>query len=276
VFDFGFLTSAEASLLSKQSNPGIGKFTFTLSTGILNEYLKEHWSPRYAMDPYPAKLWDHELIHIPDSRNDGIRKKLMYSQSLGKWILGHLLRFRSEGIADLAYTLRGHGKHKDFACAIFSLHEEIIKIAHMELPDKKDGRAASLFLKGLEKGSPFYSAGAWMVLHMLQVINEGARFGQISGLVERLQNGETIPDEEIFPLVNHAIHTDCYTFIRSLTNPGIIGRPFLDPGDFTQLGAWSGQIKSHPFNRQSPSSMELINNLQVDALVALYNQFAGK
>jgi hypothetical protein len=273
VIDHFGVFSGEASYFFGRSNPEKGSYVFTVNSTMLYSLLKNYWEGKDTDKPFDEYIWHHEIIHLIDHNNIMIPDRLRVSKSRSKWILNHLLSFRTEGLADLLYNLKGYGKFKSLDEPRVKFRDEMERIINLTF-NKDKGK--NDFQKELRQGAPVYSIGPWMLLHALTCPENPEGVPEAIAIVERMQNGETISDSDLLPIISCALKIGNGTFLNYLTEPGFDGKPFIDPSDMTRLVASTGPVVSHPYGKTGDTETEQLINGQIDILVRGYNQYQNQ
>ncbi|MRS05060.1 hypothetical protein EG832_17870, partial [bacterium] len=211
---------------------------FYISRGLLEEYLKSYWEKDYEIPFLERTALHHELIHVLDKYEEELFG-LGEGRSRGKSVLLHLLRFRSEGIAELLCTLVSGTGVQDISTARNMFEAELYRVFEISWKHPKDYVTLSL---NLPETDTFYEIGPWMILHVLGCPGNPKRFEMIRVVLENLERGRRTGDDIIFPLIRKALEITNFSFLKYLTEPGLDGQPFLSKKDMSLLVNVTGQI----------------------------------
>jgi hypothetical protein len=225
--------SGSRPLRSAEANP-----VFNISRVLLEEYLKSYWVRDYRLPFYESTALNHELLHVLDTFKEedfGLEE----GRSRGKSVLLHLLRFRSEGIAQLLYTLVSGTGIRDIGSARKMFEKELFRVFEISWKHPKDYETLSLSLPDTDT---FYNIGPWMILHVLSCPGNPKRYETINMILDNLKQDIKTGDDIIFPLIRKALEISNFTFLKYLTEPGSDGQPFIDKKEMSLLVNVTGQI----------------------------------
>ena len=159
---------------------------FYISRGLLEEYLKSYWIKDYEIPFFESTTLHHELIHVLDKYEEELFG-LGEGRSRGKSVLLHLLRFRSEGIAELLYTMVSGTGIQDISTARNMFETELYRVFEISWKHPKDYMTLSL---NLPETGTFYDVGPWMVLHVLSCPGNPNGFEMIRVVLDNLETGK--------------------------------------------------------------------------------------
>ena len=158
---------------------------FYISRGLLEEYLKSYWIKDYEIPFLESTTLHHELIHVLDKYEEELFG-LGEGRSRGKSVLLHLLKFRSEGIAELLYTLVPGTGIQDISTARSMFETELYRVFEISWKHPKDYVTLSL---NLPETGTYYDIGPWMVLHVLSCPGNPKGFEMIRVVLGKSETG---------------------------------------------------------------------------------------
>lgn len=252
-------------LRSEESKP-----VFNISRTLLEEFLKNYWIRDYKIPYYQTLVLHHELVHVLDKFEEE-RFGLGDGWSCGKSVLLHLLKFRSEGIAELLSTLVLETEIRDIDYARKMFETELYRVFEISWKHPKDYMTLS---KELPETGSFYDIGPWMILHVLSCPGNPKRFENIETILENLEQGTNPGEDLIFPLIRKALEISNFTFLRYLTEPGLDGHPFIDKKDLSILVNMTGQIGLNVTKDNCFGDRDYrISDYYTGKLIKMYNQW---
>jgi|GEM_PF-4421174 len=257
--------SGSRSLRSVESKP-----VYFISRTLLEEYLRNYFMKGYEMSLRESTAMHHELVHTLDRFQEEFFG-LDEGRSQGKSVLLHLLRFRSEGIADLFHTLVSQNGIIDIAAARKMFELELYRLFEISWKHPKDYEVLSL---NLPETGTFYDIGPWMILHVLSCPGNPRRCELIYLVLENLKRGIRTSDDIIFQLIREALEITNFTFLKYLMEPGLDGQPFIDGKDMSLLVNVTGQIGTKtPKDRSFECRDFQIADYYVNKTIKLYNHW---
>ena len=243
---------------------------FHIKRSLLEEYLYSHWDKDYVIPLVESLTLHHELFHVLDKYREEFFG-LDEGKSRGKSVLLHLIRFRSEGIAELLYTLHSETEIHDIDSARKMFETELYRI--FEISWKHPGDYNKL-ASGLPETYAFYSIGTWMILHVLSCPGNPKGYEMISVVLENLKCGKKTNDDIFFSLIRSALEISNFTFLKYLTEPGSDGQPFIDKKDLSLLVNVTGQIGIKRDKKEVCKNREsMFTDYYVNKVIKLYNRW---
>ena len=187
---------------------------FVTSPLLLSAYLKSYWE-NISLPEFYEYIWDHELVHFFDNSF----KEQLDSDRLSS--VSYLLKFRSEGIADLVFKLRNERPFAGIAQAREAFNDEFKHMINLSLNDAK-----ALF-RSVNQEIP-YKFGPYMILHILGCMETSF----CRNMFQKLEQGEeAFRDTEILQIIQIALTISNADFLKNLAEPGINGAPFVEKED---------------------------------------------
>ncbi|HOX75967.1 MAG TPA: hypothetical protein PLB27_14700 [Bacteroidales bacterium] len=257
--------SGSRSLRSVEKKP-----VYYISRTLLEEYLRNYFKKGYNISPCESTAMHHEFVHTLDRFQEELFA-LNEGRSRGKSVLLHLLRFRSEGIANLLHTLVSDTGIRNMDSARKMFETELYRVFEISWKHPKDFESLSL---NLPETGTFYDIGPWMVLHVLSCPGNPKRCEKINLVLENLKRGIRTRDNIIYSLIREALEITNFTFLKYLTEPGLDGHPFIDKKDMSLLVNVTGQIgMKTPKDRSFDDRDSQIAGYYVNKTIKMYNHW---
>jgi len=264
--DIDGLTNGIAGYMTEESDEPAGKYVFLASITLLEFYLKEFWEQNYKLSHFKKSIWQHELIHLLDHKTDAEARILQRNPNPGALALFYLLKFRSEGIAELYYSVRHNEEISDMSAARKVLSCEIDRMVNLPWHDNEGNETLQT---ELQKTFAPYTSGPWMVMHVMSCPENPERSPQLPEMMERLNKGEKLETQEIIPLLRQTLKLDNYTFLKFLTLPGTDGLPFINREELTSLVKATGNI---PYSKKILAPVNEKHTEEI-LMIDFYNNF---
>ena len=246
------------------------KPVFYVSRTLLEEYLRNYWAKGHIIPLLESTAMHHELVHVLDKFKEE-HFGLGEGRSRGKSVLLHLLRFRSEGIANLLYTLVSGTGIRNIDSARKMFETELYRVFEISWKHPKDYEILSL---NLPETRAFYDIGPWMILHVLSCPDNPKRCEMINLVLENLKRGIRTRDDIIYSLIREALEITNFTFLNYLAEPGLDGQPFIDKKEMSLLVNVTGQIGTKtPKDRSFGDRDSQIADYYVNKTIKLYNRW---
>lgn len=204
--------------------------SFSISRVMLRDSLMSYLSDDFSW--WNIRVWEHEIIHWMDDSLKKYNEETFFGTGdfMGKSFLLHLFGYRSEGLADLSFTLNGGNSITSMELARKEFASEIKRV--FKVPPSRKLIPEST-LRNLNKNSSYY-IGPWMILHVLSCPENRDRFPWTEGMMLKQKNNEGFDPDEIPTMLKSALKIDNYTFLKYLSRPGFDGQPFIT-GDQMRL-----------------------------------------
>ena len=159
-------------------------------------------------------LWEHELIHLLDHWQI-IESNGFFNSSLPQNNLQYyLLKYRSEGLANLFDLLDGKLKtiqsreeaKEKFQNNLDQVQAKILSLTQTSREDRIE----------LYSGYDFYEIGPWIMLDLVDEILSVSELPDAEDLEEKLSQGVSIPDETKLEILKMAFYIDNDWFLSRL------------------------------------------------------------
>lgn len=210
---YGFMLNGNsiAGYNSHDSKPELGVYHLILSSNLLHKWLIVKAESRvFSFDDHYSM--EHELIHLLDHWQ--LVKESVYKSSNEprenlKFVI---LKFRSEGLAELSKLLQGHydsvGSVEE-AASLFRDHWTACRerVAGMERTDEKT--RLELYESYLH-----YSAGPWLVLDMLRTFEGGWHLEIIEQCLATISRKQAVNHETLLKVLKIALRVDLVHFLE--------------------------------------------------------------
>ena len=158
--------------------------------------------------------WEHELIHLIDHW-ESVKSSIFRDSSIPDECYKYfLLKYRTEGIAELYYLLKGgRDDIKKMSEALQRFKDKVEKI-------KKDIFSQSSVSEDLKKiiykDYDFYEVGPWVILNYLKSHEGGFHEDFIDSIINRIENSEVIDQNEILEIIKIALSIKSEDFLKQL------------------------------------------------------------
>jgi len=157
--------------------------------------------------------WEHELVHLLDHW-ESVKSSIYRNSSIPDECYKYfLLKFRTEGIAELYYLLKG-GRED-----VKNMNEALLRFK-----DKVEKRKAGIFSESkvakevketISNDYDFYEIGPWVILNYLKSHEGGFHADFIDPIINRIENSEIIEQNEILETIKIALRIKSEDFILS-------------------------------------------------------------
>jgi hypothetical protein len=209
---FGILLSKQAiaGYNHQDSAPAEGRYLFILSNSLLQRYQISK-AENKPISFHDDQTWEHELIHLLDHWEILKGHLFQSSTKTSEITQASILKFRSEGIADLYYLMHGYYE------SIGSI--EAAKTRFQEyFSDWKEKNALNLNVEEQTRDSflstgLYYTAGPWLVLDLLRDFRGGWFRVTIDQCLDLIQQKKPVDRDTILQVIQTALTVDCRTFL---------------------------------------------------------------
>jgi len=237
---------------------------------LLEEYLSNYWLNAHETPYFAYTALQHELIHVLD-RFQEEQFILAEGRSLGRSLILYLLRFRSEGIAELPCTLLHGSSVSDIETARKMFGDELYRVFEI---CRKHPRDYLMMSSNLPATYAFYELGPWMAMHVLGCQGNPSRSDLVLQVLENLKTVEKNSDEMILRLISEALEITNYSFMKYLEEPGPDGLPFINSWEMGVIVNMTGQTS---LTRRSGDSFKHMDSRIADyyagKMIKLYNKW---
>jgi len=147
--------------------------------------------------------WEHELVHLLDHW-ESVKSSIYRNSSIPEECYKYfLLKYRTEGIAELYYLLKGgRDDVKKMSDALLRFKDKVEKI-------KSDIFSESSVSEELKetiyKDYDFYEVGPWVILNYLKIHEGGFHADFIDSIINRIEKSEIIDQNEILEIIKIAL-----------------------------------------------------------------------
>jgi hypothetical protein len=207
------------------SNASKGSFLFMVSVEALYELICSHWRNASTSLVRKYLMWEHELVHALDHFvNSEFEKMLWVGLKANQFaFLLSWVRYRCEGIAELFPSLNHAVESISQRSSVERMKENIQYLDALDwtLPVTRIELDKAHF-------GDYYDLGVWMILHVLSVVHNGKYFQDILLIKDALEHKKEIQEDLIYRTVRQAVEVDFYTFVKSLSMPGLFKNGFLE------------------------------------------------
>lgn len=205
-------SSSLAGYEYKNSNPGKGKYYFSLDQVLLQKYSA---FINQKIESLPeTNIWEHELIHMIDHWEILKASFLVNSDLPLNNLHYYALKYREEGIANLMDLLDGKIKginSIDRAKEVFAANYARVK-AELANYERTDEKIRSEIFSGYD----FYEVGPWIMLDLLDEIFSLSDKICVKDLERKISNGESLSEELKLEIIREAFHFDTNFFLSRL------------------------------------------------------------
>jgi hypothetical protein len=243
------------------SDAETGNYGFSVSYDVLEEYLKEHFDKKAALRPVTKYMWEHELIHLADHRNLIEFKYHSDSTDVREYFIHYLLKYREEGTADLYFVMKNHGSITDPETAMQKIMDDLKELEKMPWENPDTIKSLEMQLLSLNL---FYTAGPWMVLHVLSCPGNPVMTPLAEEAARKIQKCENVEKDVIVRIIQKALLISNEDFIRYLTLPGLDGKVFIEPGPIEQLAYRLGKINHEREIHPEDEEYNIVNKKLTD------------
>jgi len=195
----------------EDSRPQKGNYIFNLAPLYLMRLLKKV-DNNAEVDMKYNTIWEHELIHLLDHWQ--CVKSSVYNDSdvSSIYFNFYLSQYRTEGIAELYYLLKGgtqdvktmaQAKEK-FQTNVYSIRKLVSDKPILSKNDKDK----------LFKTYDFYELGPWIVLDVLNTFEGGFHTELVSSIVKQVEEGKAIEHDKILEIIKIALRIKLNEFIN--------------------------------------------------------------
>lgn len=195
-----------------KSNPAKGVYVFHVDQSLLNRYLHSFQGNEKAIPD--MNLWEHELIHLLDHWQL-VYSSAFYSSHVAQNNLDYyLLKYRSEGLANLLDLL--DGKLRKFQSRAEAKEQLISKYLQVQSKVQSLPKTTSEIRSEIYDGYDFYEIGPWLMLDMLEDILEAYELESVEELEKKIANCISIPEETKLKVLEMAFMIDNDWFLNGL------------------------------------------------------------
>jgi hypothetical protein len=209
---FGIMLSKNsiAGYNHEDSDPEKGRYIFILSRSLLWKYLA-YKSDGKPLDFHDDHTWEHELIHLLDHK-ESLKGSLFQSSFEPRDILrSSILKFRSEGIADLFYLLHGHHKSVGSIEEARKTFKNLLS-GWMERHMSKV-KVSEEIKVGIELTQLHYTAGPWLILDMLRTFEGHSHREIIEVCLKTISRREAVDQDTILKVIETALRINSQSFL---------------------------------------------------------------
>ena len=205
-------SDALAGYDSHKSNPAKGSYVFHVDQDLLNRYLHYFQGNEKAIPN--MNLWEHELIHLLDHWQIVESRGFFDSNLPQNNLQYYLLKYRSEGLANLFDLLDGKLKtiqsreeaNEKFQNIFSQVQPNVLSLTQTSREDRIQ----------LYSGYDFYEIGPWIMLDMVDEILSVSELPDAEELEEKLSQGVSIPDETKLEILKMAFYIDNDWFLGKI------------------------------------------------------------
>lgn len=214
--DYTGLLLGESSLAAYNyvdSRPEHGYYHFDLTKTYILRQLNNSQAGRDLSLKFTT-TWEHEIVHLLDHWESV--KVSMFQDSLesGSVYKYYILKYRSEGIAELYYLLKGGIEDiKTLQDAKQKLAENITTTRNkLSGVNKISEKEKETILKTYD----FYEIGPWIILDILNSFEGEFHKEFIQTIIADIENRITITDEKILQVIKIALRLKNYEFLERI------------------------------------------------------------
>lgn len=216
---------AAASYLYNYSDGNAGSYLFSVSRPVLCMYLEQVVNNKSISGTSIGTTWHHEFIHAMDHRNICLTAEWDTRNDLNDLWKFYLIKYRQEGIAELYYLLKGHSSFTDLGKARDRVALDLERISGID-PGKATFHKpiSDMVLDNIV----FYSAGPWMVLHVLSLSDHPEVAEKAKFVASNVEDGLVVNDELVFQVIGYALNISNEEFLSGIYKPGWDGYPMIE------------------------------------------------
>lgn len=205
-------SSALAGYDHHRSIPAKGIYVFHLDQSLLNRYLHDlNGNEQAHLD---MNLWEHELVHLLDHWQS-VKASAFYGSDIPQNNLEYyLLKYRSEGLANLFDLL--DGKIRKFQSRTEAKEKFATNYRHIQSKVQALEKTTDEIRSEMYGGYDFYEVGPWVMLDMVGEILEAADLEPVEDLEKQIAQGIAIPDETKLKVLKMAFIVDNEWFLGNL------------------------------------------------------------
>jgi hypothetical protein len=200
-----------ASYNFEDSSPQKGNYIFNLAPRYLAKLLKKSENNADVDIKYNT-IWEHELIHLIDHWQSVKSSVYCDSDVSSIYFNFYLSQYRTEGIAELYYLLKGGIQDvKSMAQAKEKFQNNIYTIRKLvsDMPILSKNDKDKLF-----KTYDFYELGPWIILDVLITFEGGCHEKLIADVIEQVEAGKSIEHDVILEVIKIALRIKLNEFIN--------------------------------------------------------------
>lgn len=219
------MSGVMASYYHDYSKADTGSYGFSLSYDVLKEYLKARFDGSHVLSPLMKYMWEHEVIHMGDHKTITEFRFNLRSTDIRELFIHFLLSYRNEGIAELWYSLKGNSHFREPADARQKFLEDFSRFDAAPWEDLsmlRNNEWEIMHTYG------FYSAGPWMILHVLTCTENKEMSALASSAIGKMMNGEIMEDNEIIDIIKEALKVSNDDFVKGIVKHGFESKPFIE------------------------------------------------
>jgi hypothetical protein len=205
-------SSALAGYDTYKSDPARGIYVFHVDQTLLNRYLHFFQGNEQALPD--MNLWEHELIHLIDHWQLVQASSLCNSNVPQNNLEYYLLKYRSEGLANLFDLL--DGKLRKFKCRAEAKERLISNYNEIQAKIETFSYTTDQMRKELYSGYDFYEIGPWILLDMLDEIFFLEGTYSAEDIEQKIKDGVILSDEDKLSILEKAFLMDNEWFLGRL------------------------------------------------------------
>jgi hypothetical protein len=212
---FSYSSSTLAGYNFVDSAPPKGNYRFDLSPNYLHKLLVSSTNSE-KLDLKYNTIWEHEIIHLLDHYES--LKASVYSETnlANEYFKYYLLGFRTEGVAELYYLLKGGrediktmSEAKDkFEKNLTNIKKYISENPIVTFKDKNT----------VYKSYDFYEVGPWVILDFLRTFEGEFHEELINSIIVKVEAGEEIEHNVVIDIIKIALRIKIDNFINIYIN----------------------------------------------------------
>jgi hypothetical protein len=194
------------------SNPQKGNYIFNLAQSYLYQLLVASDNGKELKLKYHT-TWEHEIIHLIDHWQSVKSSAYRDSDVSSVYYNYYLSQYRTEGIAELYYLLKGgieDIKNMSQAKEKFQSNLERIQKLVIEKPKITDKEKDTEF-----KTYDFYELGPWIILDMLRTFQGGYHEELINSVIVKVEAGEVVEHDVIIDVIRIALSLKTDEFLNA-------------------------------------------------------------
>jgi len=155
--------------------------------------------------------WEHELVHLLDHWNS-VKSSLFRDSSKPEECYKYfLLQYRTEGIAELYYLLKGgRDDVKKMSDALLRFKDKVEKIKREIFSESS---VSEELKETISKDYDFYEIGPWVILNYLKSHEGGFHADFIDSIINRIEKSEVIEQNEILETIKIALRIKSEEFL---------------------------------------------------------------
>jgi len=196
------------------SRPEYGYYRFDLTRSYLLRQLKTLEEGKNLSLKF-ITTWEHEIVHLLDHWESV--KASMYRDSLESSIIYtyYILKYRSEGIAELYYLLKGG--IEDIKSIKDAKHRFKINIDSTKNKLRGTNTIAPKEKESILNTYDFYEIGPWIILDLLISFEGGFHREFILSIISDCENGVMIKNEDILQVIKIALRINNQEYLEGVS-----------------------------------------------------------